>query len=152
MTDRFTIERLLPHQAPMILIDDWIEIKDDTVHTCVEIRSDNLFFDSENNTIPAYVGIEFMAQSIAAWSGYHQAVQGRPPRVGFLLGTRRYRSQVSQFHLGEKLDIFAEKVIENDGMSVFSCQIKIAGETIANAQLNAFMPKPEQLEHMLGNQ
>ncbi|WP_086982147.1 hotdog family protein [Vibrio aphrogenes] len=146
------IGELLPHQAPMILIDKLIDISDTKVHTQVLIQADGLFFDAATNTVPGYVGIEYMAQSIAAWSGYHAKQQGKDPDIGFLLGSRRYHSDCAAFSLGQVLDIHAEQLMENNGMAAFYCQIMHQGKEIAHAQLNAFVPSPEQLNDMLAQQ
>lgn len=43
----------------------------ENVHCQVTIKSDDLFFDNQRQGIAGYVGIELMAQTIAAWAGYH---------------------------------------------------------------------------------
>lgn len=43
----------------------------ENVHCQVTIRSDHLFFDNQHQSVAGYVGIELMAQTIAAWAGYH---------------------------------------------------------------------------------
>lgn len=144
------IHQLIPHQAPMILVDRLIDVGDEHIHTQVDIQSSNLFFDESSQTVPAYVGIEFMAQSIAAWSGYQAWKQDVEPSIGFLLGTRRYHCQHAQFSLDTTLDIHAEKVMENNGMAVFQCIIEQQGKEVASAQLNAFVPSKTQLHDMLG--
>ncbi|GLT15149.1 hotdog family protein [Vibrio algivorus] len=142
------IASLVPHAAPMILVDKLIAVDQQSIHTQVIIKSDELFFNVENQSVPGYVGIEYMAQSIAAWSGFQAWQKGEPPAIGFLLGSRRYQSQCSEFSLDETLDIYAEQVMENNGMAVFQCRIDVQGKTVANAQLNAFVPSPEQLNAM----
>ncbi len=64
------VASLLPHEAPMILIDKLINVTELTVHCQVKIDSAGLFFDKDNHGVPAWLGIEFMAQTIAAWYGY----------------------------------------------------------------------------------
>ncbi|MFH0257559.1 hotdog family protein [Vibrio rumoiensis] len=142
------IKDLVPHAAPMILVDKLISVDEQTIHTQVMIKTDELFFNAEAQSVPGYVGIEYMAQSIAAWSGFQAWQKGQVPSVGFLLGSRRYQSECSEFPLGETLDIHAEQVMENNGMAVFQCRIEIQGQEMANAQLNAFVPSPEQLNAM----
>lgn len=142
------IADLIPHAAPMILVDKLIAVDQQSIHTQVSIKADELFFNAESQSVPGYVGIEYMAQSIAAWSGFQAKQKGEPPSVGFLLGSRRYHSECSGFPLGETLDIYAEQVMESNGMAVFQCRIETQGETLASAQLNAFVPSPEQLNAM----
>lgn len=60
MTKLPPIEQLLPHDRPMILVDRAIDIQQDTIHCQVDIGEHNPFFNRDTQTVPAYVGIEFM--------------------------------------------------------------------------------------------
>ncbi|WP_428773789.1 hotdog family protein [Vibrio sp.] len=148
MTNYPPIDQLLPHDDPMILIDTAVDIQQDTVHCQVTIGPNNPFFNAESDSVPSYVGIEFMAQSVAAWSGYHALMQGAEPPIGFLLGSRRYHSECTRFKRGLLLDIQAEKVIQDNGMAVFACKIFDQDNCVASCQLNVFVPNEQQLEQM----
>ncbi|CEO41502.1 3-hydroxydecanoyl-ACP dehydratase [Photobacterium kishitanii] len=149
MTKIPPLAQLLPHDAPMILIDELISVDVENVHCQVTIRSDNLFFDNHSQSVAGYVGIELMAQTIAAWAGYHAWQQGKPAPIGFLLGCRRYHSEWSQFNQGVVLDIYAERLIQDNNMAVFSCQIISQQQTIASCQLNAYLPSEEKVATLL---
>ncbi|MCY9870642.1 hotdog family protein [Vibrio barjaei] len=148
MTNFPDIAELLPHDAPMILVDRLIDVQEESVHCQVDIGEHQLFFDNESKTTPAYVGIEFMAQSIAAWSGFHAKQKGETPPIGFLLGSRRYQVDCDRFEQGQTLDIYAEKVIEDSGMAVFSARIELDGVQLASCQLNVYVPSEQKLEEM----
>ncbi|MGF1748685.1 hotdog family protein [Vibrio cionasavignyae] len=148
MTSLPPIEQLLPHDAPMILVDRVIDVQDESVHCQVDIGDHHLFFDPATQTTPAYVGIEFMAQSVAAWSGFHAKSKGETPPIGFLLGSRRYQVDYEHFKQGQTLDIHAEKVIEDSGMAVFSARLELNGEQIASCQLNVYVPSEQKLKEM----
>ncbi|KJY81961.1 3-hydroxydecanoyl-ACP dehydratase [Vibrio galatheae] len=148
MTNYPDIGQLLPHNEPMILIDRALDIQQDTIHCQVDVGEKNPFFNSQSKTVPAYVGIEFMAQSVAAWSGYHARQQGQQPPIGFLLGSRRYTSHCDQFGLGQVLDVYAEKMMEENGMAVFSARIELGKQVVANCQLNVYVPSEDKLKEM----
>lgn len=148
MTELPPIEQLVPHDKPMILIDRAIDVGLETIHCQVTIGTHNPFFNLETQSIPAYVGIEFMAQSVAAWSGYHALIAGQVPPIGFLLGSRRYSVECDAFPLGQQIDIFAEKVMENNGMAVFSARLETQEALIASCQLNVYVPSEEKLKEM----
>lgn len=143
-----TIDKLVPHDNPMILVDRAIEIGATSIHSQVDIDKHLLFFNQETLTVPAYVGIEFMAQSIAAWSGYQALKKGEQPPIGFLLGSRRYKAECDHFVQGQTLDIFAEQVMEDNGMAVFKGHIEYQGNTVAQCQLNVYVPSQEKLQEM----
>ena len=143
------VAALVPHEAPMILINRVIDVAEITIHCQVDICSGGMFFDRHINGTPGWVGLEFMAQTIAAWSGYHASLKGEPSPVGFLLGSRRYSCECDVFMNHQVLDIYAEQLMESDGMGAFMCRIECDGETIASSQLNAFVPSADKLEEML---
>ncbi|UGA54095.1 hotdog family protein [Vibrio sp. VB16] len=148
MSNYPSIETLIPHASPMIFIDEAIAIETESIHCRVTVKATNLFFNQESNAIPAYVGIEFMAQSISAWSGYHAGLKGQASPIGFLLGSRRYHVSVEQFLEGSVLDIYAHQIMENNGMAVFSGRIEHKGDEIAQCQLNVYVPSKEKLQEM----
>ncbi|WP_295892010.1 hotdog family protein [uncultured Vibrio sp.] len=143
-----SVEELLPHDEPMILIDRVLSIDVDSIRAQVDIGSKNPFYNEETQTIPAYVGIEFMAQAIAAWSGYHAIAQSEQPPIGFLLGSRRYHTLCDAFSNGQVIDIYAEQVMESNGMAVFSADLEHQGVKIATAQLNVYVPSEQKLQEM----
>ncbi|UHJ59129.1 hotdog family protein [Vibrio furnissii] len=142
------IEQLLPHARPMILVDRALTIGAESIHCQVDIGDHLMFFDLATQTIPAYVGIEFMAQSIAAWSGFHALEKGTEPPIGFLLGSRRYQAECDHFSQGQTLDIHAEQVMEDHGMAVFSARLEYQGQLVAQCQLNVYVPSEEKLQEM----
>lgn len=149
MTNIPHFHQLLPHDMPMALVDELIEVGETHIHCRVTPSENSLFFDVGARAIPGYVGIEFMAQSIAGWSGYHAWARGESAPIGFLLGCRRYQTDCSAFKESEVLDIHAEQLMVNNGMAVFSCRIEHQGLVLAISQLNVYVPSPEKLDLML---
>jgi predicted hotdog family 3-hydroxylacyl-ACP dehydratase len=80
-----------------------------------------------------------MAQTIGAYAGIHAKQSGQPIRLGFLLGTRRYESNVSSFNVGCPLTIDVKKILQDEQLAVFECQLR--GENIhITATLNVYQP------------
>jgi predicted hotdog family 3-hydroxylacyl-ACP dehydratase len=136
----YRIEELLPHAGNMVLLDEVLEVGVDYIVTGLSVRDDGLF-SGPDRTVPAWVGIEYMAQTVAAFSGYLRKCQGLEIDLGFLLGTRYYECSVGHFACGAKLRVHAEKIMDGaNDMSVFDCRIE--GENIhAGAKLNLLLPK-----------
>ena len=132
------IADLLPHNHPLILIDRVVDYTEDTIHTIVNIRNDSPFF--ENGAIPSYIGLEYMAQTVGAWTGLMARQQNQEPKIGFLLGSRKLILNVPTFKEGSTLDIHG-LVKYNDGeMGSFECWVEIDGEQVVQANLNVFQP------------
>lgn len=133
------VAELIPHAADMILIDQVLAFDDDTIQTRVTVRPDGLLNNADGH-LPAWVGIELMAQSVAAFAGCQARQRGEPVQLGFLLGTRKYECDVEQFPAGSELTINALRTLQDDnGMGVFEC--RIAGPNLeAFARLSVYCP------------
>lgn len=130
---------LVPHGGRMRLLDAAIEGDDESLLARVEIRADSLFFDGAG--VGGWVGIEYMAQAVAAWAGWRARLAGAAPKVGFLLGSRRYTSERASFVLGECLLVEARRQFQADnGLGYFDCLITIDGAVVATAALTVFEP------------
>lgn len=112
------IEELVPHAAPMILIDSVAAQGPALTRSVVRIGEDSMFYEAPHG-VPSYFGIEYIAQTVAAHAGLHARRQGKPVRVGFLLGTREYKSAVAWFRLGSRLTIHVTPVLEMTDISKF---------------------------------
>jgi predicted hotdog family 3-hydroxylacyl-ACP dehydratase len=127
----------IPHSGCMVLLDRIVDCDEQGLTAELAVREDELF--SPGLTVPAWVGIEYMAQTIAAYVGVKAKQANEPIRLGFLLGTRFYNSNVAAFKVGATLTIRVEKIIQDDGLGVFECQILGEGVDIT-ANLNVYQP------------
>ncbi|MBI3446458.1 MAG: hypothetical protein HY055_14145 [Magnetospirillum sp.] len=137
------IEDLLPHARPMLLLDEALTCDAEGASAAVTIRPDHLFACDQG--VPAHVGIEFMAQACGIWAGGAAKREGRQAaRLGFLLGTRRYKAVRPFFAFGERLEIAVHLAFLDQGMGVFDCKICGAeGDVLAEAQLSVYQPDEE---------
>jgi predicted hotdog family 3-hydroxylacyl-ACP dehydratase len=132
-------QQLVPHRGAMLLLERIIDANADGASAQATIRSDDLFYRPQGTG--AWVGIEYMAQTIAAWAGWRARQKGEAPKVGFLLGTRRYLCHRSFFQEGETLHIDVEREIEaGNGLGRFDCSIRIGELLVAHGQLAVFEP------------
>jgi predicted hotdog family 3-hydroxylacyl-ACP dehydratase len=127
----------IPHSGDMVLLDRIVDFDEQGLTAQLTVRGDELF--SPGPSVPAWVGIEYMAQSVAAYVGVKAKQANEPIRLGFLLGTRFYNSNVAAFEVGATLTIRVEKIIQDDGLGVFECQILGDGVDIT-ANLNVYQP------------
>ena len=130
---------LLPHAGDMILldaIDDWDE---ESIVAQARVAGDRLFALPDGSW-PVWLGIELMAQAVAAYAGLRAKNSGGQVQLGFLLGTRKYECAVSSFAAGAELEVSARRSLEDDsGMGVFECEIRSAGISL-HARLNVYRP------------
>ena len=109
------LTKILPHDAPMILIDDLVDInlENKSIIAKVTIKNDMIFFDKKLQGVSSLCGIEFMAQTIGCYAYYKNKKQ--EPQIGFLLGTRLYNNGIDIFKLGETYIIKAYEIFGDDG-------------------------------------
>jgi predicted hotdog family 3-hydroxylacyl-ACP dehydratase len=134
----WTIDQLLPHAGRMILLDRVVEWDAERIVCERVVRRGDPFVEASG--LPAWAGVELMAQTIAAWNGCQVLAAGDSVRPGFLLGTRTYRADVDVFEPGAKLTIEAVRSFhDEDGMGAFTCRIDAPGMH-AEARLTVFSP------------
>jgi predicted hotdog family 3-hydroxylacyl-ACP dehydratase len=143
------IEHYVPHRRGLLLIDRVLAADDDSAVCELTVR-DGLFADTDAAIVPAWVGIEYMAQAIAAWAGIRHARHGSQPRPGFLLGSRRYMAHVSAFPLGQRLHVTVTcELLGDNGLGMFDCAIldALSGQPQAEARVSVYeqpdSPQPE---------
>jgi predicted hotdog family 3-hydroxylacyl-ACP dehydratase len=137
--DDCVLADLLPQSGEMLLLDRILELSDNHAVTELVVRPG--LFSDHFGAMPAWCGIELMAQTIAAYSGHRRRQRGQPVELGFLLGTRCYESNVNAFPSGANLAVSAVKEAEGaNGMAIFDCRIDGAGVSVA-AKLNVYLPE-----------
>jgi predicted hotdog family 3-hydroxylacyl-ACP dehydratase len=138
------IERLLPHRPPMILLDRMVEATERGSTCEITIGPQTLFL--EPTGVPAFVGLEYMAQAVAAYGGYRSYLAGEPVAVGFLLGTSQLKASCQFFDVGQTLHIQVTHVWGDHELLQFHCAIQDAstGKLLQQAELKVFKPKDLQ--------
>ena len=136
------IRELVPHAGPMVLLDRVVTIDGETLCAEVTIGPDTLFCGQSG--VGAWVGIEYMAQAVAAFAGYEARMRGEAVRVGFLLGSRRYECNRPEFALGSRLHVHVQRTLQGEnGLGAFECRIDDADDAsapLATATVTVFQP------------
>lgn len=134
------IEQVLVHRGTMRLVERVLEYDSDNIAVEVRVPLDSPFHAGCG--VPAYVGIEYMAQAVAAWAGCTARAQGQAPSLGFLLGSRRYECAVSDFASGWTLRVEAHReIVGASGLGVFSCRILKDEQELAWANISVYEPR-----------
>lgn len=140
------VEGWIPHRGAMRLIDRVLEVDADHSVAEVDVPFDGLFV--RDGEVPAWVGIEYMAQTVSAWAGARARAQGGAPRAGLLLGSRRYEVKRGGFPCGARLRVEARcELIGANGLGQFDCRIEMDGEEVASARISVFDP-PEGVDFL----
>lgn len=136
-------EPYLPHAAPMALLDEILACEGDALHGRVHIGPQTLFNGPRG--VPSWVGVEYMAQAIAAWGGVRAQRRDEAVKIGFLVSTRKMSCAVDFFPPDSALEIYARKVtMADNGLATFDCRIEQAAEELVSARINVFQPADPQ--------
>ena len=129
------IEELLPHRYGMLLVERVVAW--DTASATVSATPSAEGWYAEAGGMPSRIGIELMAQAIAAHVSIVAWSKGEPPKKGVLLGARAYRATRPYFAVGSELIVKATRAFSDDsGMGAYDCTI----DNAAKARILVFEP------------
>src|SRR5262245_58456884 len=122
----YRVEELVPHRGPMSLLDAIVDYGPDWLRAAVTPRPDSRFATPAG--VPAWVGIEYMAQTASAFGGIEQVQRGQRPTIGLLIGARYYRCMQETFSFGVPLAVIARIAMRDaDDFAAYDCRIELAG-------------------------
>ncbi len=133
----------IPHEQPMIFIDHLVEVHEGYAIAELSIRPGLMFCEAEG--LPTWASIEIMAQTISAYSGWMGQQSQQPPKLGFLLGTRKMQLPFSHYALGKTLTIRVEQQYLHEGLGQFSCEIH-CDEQVISAMLSVYEPTDQSTQ------
>lgn len=138
------IRPLVPHAGPMCLLDRVVAADAETLTAEVEIHEGSLFYSPAAQGVGSWVGIEYMAQAVAAHAGWLARRDGGQVKAGFLLGSRRYSTGSPLFANGQLLQVKVKMEMRGDnGLGAYACSIADTGnpgQDLASATLTVFQP------------
>lgn len=135
------------HRKPMLFLDKLVDIGADFA-SCEWVVSEDFELTVPGLGVPAYAGVEYMAQCIAVHAGARARALGFVPPHGYLLGTRHYNCSVSHFEPGLTYQASCQELFrDTQGMGSFACRILLNGDSIASANLAVLeMPQEKKLD------
>jgi predicted hotdog family 3-hydroxylacyl-ACP dehydratase len=138
----YSVEELVPQAPPFVLIDRIVEAGEDFMTSQVRIAEDSPFYRPFDG-VPAWIGMEYMAQTIAAFVGLRERSKGRVPQIGFLVSVRDFVASVPNFAAGSLLNVHVSESFHDEQMAVFTAQITDGRDRrLLQARLNVFLPGP----------
>jgi predicted hotdog family 3-hydroxylacyl-ACP dehydratase len=134
------IEDIIPHRGTMLLLDRVIAFENESTTAEYSPRDDSWYTDDQGN-MPAWMGIELMAQTVAAHVSLLKRSENTPLQPGVLLGTRSYRSKVPCFNSDALLCIHVIMIYRDPGgLGAYNCSISYDGKELATATIKVFEP------------
>lgn len=151
MIQYLTAGEYLPHDAPMILLEDVISVTDDDAHCRVRVNQGGVlspFMDAQGN-LPGWYALELMAQCIGVWSGWHRLQRGEESiALGMVLGARELTCATGSLPAGAVLDVHAKLLMQDARFGSFDCTIQIGADTVSVGRINTFQPTKDELSSL----
>jgi predicted hotdog family 3-hydroxylacyl-ACP dehydratase len=140
---RYRVDELVPHRGSMCLLDTVEDYGADWLRASVVTRRSSAFAQDEG--IPIWLGIEYMAQAAAAFAGIEPAQRGLPPAIGLLIGSRYYRAMCTFIPFDTRLDVLAKLAMHDaEDFAAYDCTVSAAGSVLAQCTLKAYRPRDLQ--------
>lgn len=157
MTIKGCAADFLPHKTPMVLVEQLIAVDEESVHCRVTTAKTGVLapFLNQQGELPAWFGVEIMAQTVGVWSGWQAKRAGTILiQPGMLLGGRGWRATQPHFPANATLDITMRLLMRDDRMGSFEGEIHYGDLLLASGRLNTYQPNEEELQQLMsqGNQ
>ncbi len=133
------VAELIPHARRMLLLSRVVAHDPDWTKCAVEVDRSELFRDADGG-VPAWVGLEYLAQCIAVYGALVARAKGNTPRFGFFIGGRRLALRVARFRPGQLLHATVRHLRGDSGLVAFEGRIEdaLGGEALVEGRLNVY--------------
>ena len=128
-------EHLLPHRAPMLLVDALIEYGTNTAVAQAHLPMDGIYYN--NGEFLSEFFIELIAQTAALQNGYTTLLAGEKLRSGMLVGLEDF-SLRNVAHAGDQLQIEVERTFEFGAITFVKGEIFSEGQLLAEGNLKVW--------------
>ena len=135
------IASLVPHRAPMLLLDEVCSADEASIACRVVIGEASPF--AEGRRVRGVIALEYMAQCVGAFAGLKAQARGEPVRVGYLIGAKEVVLDLDHFDVGDELRVEARHLFGDRLLGQFACRVVRAGRTVADATLSVHMSQDE---------
>ena len=136
MNPRPAITDLVPHEAPMVWLDELLEWKPGYARCRAVIHDGSPFVES--GALSSVTLLEHMAQAVAACLGYGALKSGQEVRMGMVVACRRFDIERASVPVGSSLTVEATSVREVDAVSQYRCSVTLDEAKIAGAELTLY--------------
>ena len=134
----FTIEQLLVHRPPMLLLDEVVDYAEDVLVARLTVPASGRPGSAD---VPALLCFEYMTQAMAAHRGVADRLAGAVPREALVLGTREMVLEVEGLVAGARLLVRVEaEVMLGQELCRYRCTVvdETTGFLVATADMKVF--------------
>jgi len=128
---------IVPHKGKMLLLSRIIDydLEEQTLSAEYDITEDCIFYNPAIKGVPAWVGIEFIAQAISALSGIRGHMSGEDPKVGYILSVSSMQIDNHFFKAGNTVQINVKESGSMDQVYNFEGAVLLEGKKVLDGKL-----------------
>ncbi|MCR9246580.1 MAG: hypothetical protein NXI31_16220 [bacterium] len=128
------VTELVPHQAPMLGLEEVVEYEPGRARARLVVHPDGLAV--RDGAVDSVMTLEYMAQTVAACLGMEAYAEGEAVRVGMVIACRQMEVFRPQLLVGEEFTIEARCVRGTESLSHFEASIEdVEGALVATSTL-----------------
>ena len=135
------IEDLIPHRGRMQLIDEIIEINEETARTVSVVTTDWPL--DETGLLSPLVLVELVAQTAGVHEGWKACRQGKAGTKGWLVGVKKADFFTDGLAPGTVLTTTVRTLYAMQTYAVFTGSVEAASKVLAQAELQVFRVEEE---------
>ena len=115
----------LPHEPPMVLVDEVVYVDENKALTKCYVSHGGVLspFLNEDGNLPSFFALEIFAQSVGVWNGFNQYGTCNKPKMGMVLGARELKVKEPFFKAGSVLNIVVYKNMSDGTLANFEGKI-----------------------------
>ena len=115
------ITEYVPHRAPVLMIDQIVEVAVQRSVCRATLGTDCVF--ALEGRVHASALIEIAAQAVAVSVGVIARRDGKPVRRGFVIGSRECTFEVDSLAVGDVLELRCTREVGETLLGVFTCDV-----------------------------
>lgn len=137
MIEKEELQSIVPHKGKMLLLSkvDNYNLEDRVLEAEYHITEECIFYDTQEGGVPAWVGFEFIAQAIGAFSGIRNKIKGNPPRIGFILAVSQLTIDLPIFKTGSIIIIKVKEIEDLSPVFVFNGELFLEDKKVLSGRL-----------------
>lgn len=128
----------LPHEPPMVLVDEVVYVDENKALTKCYVNHEGVLspFLNEDGNLPSFFALEIFAQSVGVWNGCNQHGTGNTTKMGMVLGARDLKVKELFFKAGSVLNIEVYKNMSDGTLANFEGKIFVNEKVSINNENN----------------
>lgn len=135
------ITDLIPQRPPIVMVDQFLELKESLSWTEFTVKEDNLFV--EEGEMSECGIIEHIAQSAAARVGFVYQEKGETVPIGYIGSINHFKINRLP-HVGEQLKTSIEMIQEVFNISLVEAKCTVEGIELASCRMKIYLDTNEK--------